>query len=69
MGQETASAATSAEETLPDQATQEAYACGVCGRGFAGNEDELKSLGWVSTDAGEVTCADCHSAGWHRPSG
>jgi rubrerythrin len=43
------------------------YACVVCGRGFAGDEEELKSLGWVIADSGEVTCADCHSAGWLRP--
>lgn len=54
-------------DPLPEQATQEAYGCGVCGRGFAGNEDELKSLGWVVSASGDVTCADCHSAGWHRP--
>ena len=54
-------------EAIVEQATHEAYACGVCGRGFAGNEDELKSLGWVVSESGGVTCADCHSAGWLRP--
>ena len=56
-----------AHEPVTDQATQEAYACGVCGRGFAGNEDELKSLGWVMSESGAITCADCHSAGWLPP--
>lgn len=51
----------------PEQATQEAYACAVCGRGFAGNEEELRSLGWVVSESGGVTCSDCHSAGWLRP--
>ena len=62
------STATGPEESLRDQATQEAYACGVCGRGFAGNEEELRSLGWVLSESGQVTCADCHSAGWLPPS-
>jgi len=64
-----AGATPGAGEPEPEQQTQEAYGCAVCGRGFAGNEDELKSLGWVVAASGEVTCADCHSAGWLRPSG
>ncbi len=64
-----AGATPGAGEPEPEQRTQEAYGCAVCGRGFAGNEDELKSLGWVVAASGEVTCADCHSAGWLRPSG
>jgi hypothetical protein len=56
-----------ASATEEDSATT--YSCTVCGRGFAGDEAELKSLGWVIADSGEVTCADCHSAGWLKPSG
>lgn len=58
---------TPAEEAEQDQ--EHTHACAVCDRGFAGDEDELKSLGWVVSASGEVTCADCHSAGWLRPSG
>jgi hypothetical protein len=53
-----------AEEDLPENS----YSCAVCGRGFVGDEAELKALGWVVAESGEVTCADCHSAGWLRPS-
>jgi len=62
-----APAAAAEEEPAPDQKEDHTHACAVCSRGFAGNADELRSLGWVTSASGEVTCADCHSAGWLRP--
>lgn len=47
----------------------ETHVCDVCGRGLAGGEDDLKSLGWVISPSGEIACADCHGAGWLGPSG
>ncbi len=57
------------QEKSPEAAGQEQpHACAVCGRGFAGDGEDLRSLGWVISDSGDVTCADCHNAGWLRPS-
>jgi len=57
------------QEESPEAAGQEqTHACAVCGRGFAGDGEDLRSLGWVISDSGDVTCADCHNAGWLRPS-
>lgn len=39
-------------------------ACTVCGRELAGTDDDMQALGWTVSASGEVTCADCHSAGW-----
>jgi hypothetical protein len=61
-----------AEDAPQARATEEdgrtTYSCVVCERGFQGDEAELKSLGWMIGDSDEVTCADCHSAGWLKPS-
>ena len=58
-----------ADEIRPDQDEQHMHSCAVCGRVFAGDENELRYSGWVASASGEVTCSDCRTAGWLRPSG